>query len=173
MPTTLSHTVCWRSVFADNGAAICSINCYTLNFPRLVFWVKTCAVIVDKNFCATRPTFYSIKSDVCKLSLCQRWSVALRGIFACIMKNKSVTWRPRDWWKYWALVWEARLTGLCMRTSSSDNKTCNYLHPRPIRHTALKQEDRNQSPMLIMRNIFFSASEKIISSWTEGSTGPF
>lgn len=47
----------------------------------------------------------------------------------------------------------------------------NYLHRGPIRRAAPEQDGRNQSPRLVMRNIFLSAAERLISGWTEGSTG--
>lgn len=48
----------------------------------------------------------------------------------------------------------------------------NYLHRGPIRRAAPEQDGRNQSPRLVMRNIFLSAAERLISGWTDGSTGP-
>lgn len=65
-------------------------------------------------------------------------TIVLRSIFACAVQNETVTWRPWDWWKRSALVLAATRKRLCMRTCSWDNKTCNYLHRRPIRHAALR-----------------------------------
>lgn len=60
-------------------------------------------------------------------------------------------------------VWET----VCQTT-----RLGNYLHHRPIRPAVPERDGRNQSPWLVMRNIFSSRAERIISSWADGSTGP-
>lgn len=125
--------------------------------------LKNVKVRLKKVFCGC--LFYNTWYVKARLQL----SIVLRSLFTSVMKNKTVTWRPWDGWKYRAVASQTDEPSMWEPVQQSLAITP---HRRPIRHTALKQDDHNQSPMLIMRNIFFSASEKIISSWTEGSTGP-
>lgn len=143
-------SILWSNLVMSFGAWVCRVrSCMSWSHMKTVH--LSLSNVIFESLASTNDNEYCCED-----------------IFACAVKTKSVTWRPWAWWNHTALVRATEPE--YMWTSSS--RLSNYLHRRPIRHTALKQEACNQSPLLIMRNIFFSASEKIISSWAEGSTGP-
>lgn len=66
-----------------------------------------------------------------------------------------------------------RLTSVtAWETLPQTTRLDNYLHRGPIRRATPEQDGRNQSPRLVMRNIFLTAAERLISGLTNGSTGP-